>query len=71
MASPKVPTRKKLVLNIMPLEANFQVFQSSMFFFHILHKVIIIEQLQSNYMVTKCITSQLEELGGLGDRRPS
>jgi hypothetical protein len=30
-ASPKFPIRKKLVLNIMPLEANFQVFQLCLF----------------------------------------
>jgi hypothetical protein len=54
----------------MPLEANFQVFQSFMFAYHILHKVTMMEQLQSNYMVTTCIMSKLEELGGPRDCNP-
>jgi hypothetical protein len=41
-----------------------------MFAYHVLHKVIMMEQLQSNYMVTTCITNKLEELGRLGDCSP-
>jgi hypothetical protein len=70
MASPKFPTRKKLVLNIMLLEGNFQVFQSSMFAFHILHKVTMMEQLQRNSMVTTCITIKFEKLAGPVIRSP-